>query len=111
MTTLTATNIGHAGTDIPMTAAAAGGDLVPIANGVVFLVRNGGGTDCVVTLAVTATVDGLAVPNRTFTVNAGDLSAFPMMDLYRNAGDGYAHVTYSQVTTVTVGVVASLDVR
>jgi hypothetical protein len=109
--TLTATNIGHAGTDIPLTAAAGGGDLVPIGNGIVFLVRNGGGSDCTVTLAVVATVDGLVVPSRTFAVNAGDMAAFPMLDIYRNVADGMCHVTYSQVTSVTVGCVASLDVR
>lgn len=111
MATLTPVNIAHGGTDIPMTAASVGGDLIPIQPGVVLLVRNGGGTDCVVTLAVVATVDQLVVPNRTFTVNAGDMSGFPMLDIYRNVGDGMCHVTYSQVGTVTVGVVASLDVR
>jgi hypothetical protein len=109
MATLTPTNIGHPGADVVTQAAAGGGDLAPVGDHTYLLIRNGGGSDCVVTLTVVANVDGLTVPNRTFTVNASDISMIPMLGIYKNAGDGMCHIGYSQVTSVVVGAVIVPD--
>lgn len=101
MATLTQALVSHAGTQVPFTAAGASGDLVP--TGTTLLVTNGAGSPVTVTLAVTATQDGLTLSNRTVNVPAGQTFAIPIVDsLYRNASDGYCHVTYSSNTSVTV---------
>ncbi len=86
------------------TAAAAGGDSVS-ANGRVFLVvKNGGAGSVTVTATSTATVAGLAVADPTFAVAAGAEKWLGPFDgsVFGNAS-GNVDITYSGVTTVTVG--------
>lgn len=68
-------------------------------------VKNGSGGSVTVTIPSTATVDGLAVPNRTVTVAAGAdrLVALGAGAAHKQTG-GVTYVDYSAVTSVTVAV-------
>lgn len=65
-------------------------------------VKNTGGGSCTVTIAIPATVDGIAATNRTVTVAAttGDRLIGPFPTLY-NQTDGSINVDYSTGTGVT----------
>lgn len=105
MATLTTQNIGNAGITPAYVAAAAGGDKVVPGEGTYIHVKNGGGSSINVTLATPATVDGsLAVGDRVVAVAAGAEAKIAVPDtLYRDPADGLAAITYSAVTTVTIG--------
>ncbi len=104
MATLAIQTISKAGIVPSLGAAAGGGD--EFANdGETFLwVNNGGGGNITVTLVTQATVDGLAVADRTVTVNAGQQKFIGDLEkaIY-NDTNGRVQVTYSGVTSVTVG--------
>ena len=65
-------------------------------------VKNTGGGSCTVTVAISATVDGIAATNRTVTVAAttGDRLIGPFPSVY-NQTDGSINVDYSTGTGVT----------
>lgn len=67
-------------------------------------VVNGGGASITVTIAVPYTVDGSAVTPPTVTVPAGARRLIGKLDttIYNN-GSNQVNVTYSGVTSVTVG--------
>ncbi len=70
-----------------------------------FHVKNGA-IDCVITVAVAKTVDGMAVTPRTVTCTANEerfIGPFPT-DIYNDA-DGHVNVTYDDVTNVTVAAI------
>jgi hypothetical protein len=98
--------IAHAGTDVTFAAATGGGDHIGTGPGVLFLVKNGGGSAITVTLATPNNIDGLAIADRTVSVGAGVTTAIPIAtDLYSDPADAQCHVTYSGVTSVTIAVV------
>lgn len=105
MATLTAQTISRAGLE-PVLAAAdvAGDDFVN--TGLEFVeVVNGSGSDVTVTLDIQSTVDGQAVTDRTVTVTAGErriIGPFPTGTY--NDSEGKMNISYSAVTSVTVGV-------
>jgi hypothetical protein len=89
-----------------LVAAAGGGDDCATGAGVLLIVNNGSGSPITVTLATPQTVDGdLDVEDRAIAVAAGAEAAIPVTDRYRNPSTGRCAVTYSDVTTVTVGVI------
>lgn len=106
MATLSKQVAGTSGLAVTLSAASGGGDLCPTGKGVFLLVKNGDGSSHTVTLATPDTVDGLAVADRVVTVAAGATEVIPLPDdLYRDT-DGFAHLTYSAVTSVTVACVS-----
>jgi hypothetical protein len=107
MASLTPAVISRTGTLQSLAAASAGGDNLATNTGKEFLlVANGGGAPITVTLAFAATtlVDGQAPANKTVVVTNGTtklIGAFPP-GLY-NDTNGTVAITYSAVTSVTVG--------
>jgi hypothetical protein len=85
-----------------LAAAAGGGDTCPAGDGVFLEVNNGGGSSVTVTLATPGTVDGLAIADRTATIPAGERWKIPVPRLFAKV-DGQCDITYSGVTSVTVG--------
>ncbi|HEY5834980.1 hypothetical protein [Streptomyces sp.] len=105
MATLTANSIASGGTLNNPVAASAGGDKVqPVGDRVFIEVTNGGGSSITVTVPSYATVRGQAAADRTVTIAASATKKIPIYaDLNTNPADGLASITYSGVTTVTVG--------
>lgn len=104
MATLSAATIDVAGITTTLAAAAAGGDLAPVGSGLFLIVKNGDATSKTVTLATPGLLPtGDAYPDKAYTVAAGAQVLIPLLPLYRDPADGYAHITYSAVTQVTVG--------
>jgi hypothetical protein len=82
-------------------AASAGGDRVY--PGSVLHVKNGNGSDTVLTLVTPAVVDNtLAVADRTYTITAGTqpFLVVPRNEAYRDA-DGLVAITWSVTASVT----------
>jgi hypothetical protein len=105
MATLATQSIVTAGLTPAFVAAAGGGDKCLPGAGTYLHVKNGGGSPVTVTLVTPATVDTLAVGDRAIVVAAGAEAKIAVPDtLYRNPTDGLADITYSGVTSVTVGV-------
>lgn len=86
-----------------LAAAAVGGDTAEITPGAFFVLNNGSGGTITATFATPGTVNGLAIAEATMAVLAGDIGIMPMSSVFRQS-TGRANVTYSGVTSVTVGV-------
>lgn len=98
--------ITRAGLASTFTAAAAGGDTFTPDHEVYLYVANEGGGSITVTVATPGLYRGLAVADNVVTVPAGThrmLGPYPP-EHFADPTDGLADVTYSGVTTVTVGV-------
>lgn len=89
-------------------AAAGGGDTFVNNGREYFHVKNGGGAPITVTFVTPGTVDGGAIADLTGSVAAGDTAIFgPFPPVNYNdtaAVGGIMSVTYSGVTSVSVGV-------
>ncbi|MFI6334133.1 hypothetical protein [Streptomyces sp. NPDC050535] len=83
------------------TAAAGGGDTVPVGPGRFLYVNNGSGGSITVTLATPGTVSGLAIADTAVAVAAGKHAIIPLANVFRGA-TGRAAITYSGVTSLTV---------
>jgi hypothetical protein len=112
MALLTVTELGQAGaeTAASLVAATLAGDQFPNDERTWFVVANGGGVNpCVVTIAKTrATADKygfgeLGVDDITFSVPIGDTYQVRVPVASHGDAAGRVSVTYSQVTSVTVG--------
>lgn len=86
-----------------LVAAAVGGDTAEIADGGFFVLNNGSAVTVTATFATPGTVKGLAIAEATMAVLAGKIGIMPLSSIFRQS-TGRANVTYSAVTTVTVGV-------
>lgn len=86
-----------------LAAAAVGGDTAEIRSGAFFVLNNGSGSTVTATFATPGTVSGLAIAEATMAVLAGDVGIMPLSNIFRQT-TGRANVTYSAVTSVTVGV-------
>jgi hypothetical protein len=64
--------------------------------------NNGSGAPITITLVTPGTVDGLAIADRAVIVPAGERWKIPVPRLFA-AADGQCSITYSGVTTLTVG--------
>lgn len=94
-----------------LVAATGGGDSFFMTGRDLLVVNNGGGGSITVTIStvVAAVPDNFGVTNaahdKAFTVGAGKLAILGPFSLFRfKDANGNAQVTYSGVTTVTVGV-------
>ena len=105
MAVLTAVTVSRSGVTFTPVSAAGGGDSFANAGQQIFYCKNAGVSSVNVTFAVTATVDGLAATNRVVAVAAGAerlIGPFPTGTY--NDVNGNVQITYSGVTSVTVGV-------
>ena len=107
MAVLTAQSIAAAGTTPSYAAAAGGGDTCVAPAGKSFVhVKNGSGGSITVTVASNATAGvGLAASNRAIAIPAGQERMIPIEDAaWINSSTGAVSLTYSGVTSLTVGV-------
>lgn len=109
MATLTTQKIARAGVAPTFAAAAVGGDRFTPGHYTYLEIKNAGGSPVTVTVAATAKVDNdIALANTTVSVPAttGDIKIgpFPPRDYLATDGSGLADITYSGVTSVTIGV-------
>lgn len=88
-----------------LVAAAAGGDKVKNTGKEFLVFKNDDGTDTTITFVTVATVDAQAVDDRTLVVPAGKVVyAGPFSKDVYNDAVGDLSMTYSKVTSLTVGV-------
>lgn len=90
-------------TGAALAAAASGGDTAEVGPGKFFVVLNGDASSKTVTIATAGTVSGLAIADGSYAVAAGDTCIIPLANVFRGS-TGRASITYSAVTSVTVGV-------
>lgn len=106
MATLTTQTIsvatGLLDTGAALAAAASGGDSAEVGPGKFLVVLNGDASSKTVTVSTPGTVSGLAVADATYVVATLDTCIIPLAEVFRGA-DGRAAITYSAVTSVTVG--------
>lgn len=113
MATLTTQTITAGGLSPAYAAAGGSGDKLKPGRTTFLHVKNGDVASMTVTLATPGTVDGLAIADRTVTVDAGDDQMIPVLDkdsmgrpLYGDPADsGLASVSYSATTSVTVAAI------
>ena len=87
-----------------LTAAAGGGDVFANDGQTYFVIKNGDGSDHTVTFGIQLTVDGITPTAAAQNVVAGHTRVFgPFPSGVYNNGSGQVAVTYSAVTSVTVG--------
>lgn len=108
MATLTVNTVSVAGLrdDNALVAAAGGGDKFLPSKDTFVRVNNAGGGSITVTFATSALHNGIAVADTGGSVTNAQsrlFGPFPAED-YANAADGLCDITYSGVTSVTVGV-------
>lgn len=83
-------------------AAAASGDTAKCGPGYALLVNNGSASPVDVTIAVPGnTIYGVAAPDKTISVPAGELWEIPLLDVYRDPADRSAHISWSATPSVT----------
>lgn len=105
MATLALQDISPDGDALTLSAAAGGGDSVPHDTRAFLWIKNGGGSPITATIVVPGTEYEQARPDIAVTVPAGaDRLVGPLVyDLADT--DGLIDVTYSGVTSVTVGAI------
>jgi hypothetical protein len=108
MATLATQTINRLGIAETLAAANAGGDAMECGSGMALKVTNGGGAPITVTLAIPAGASGYpdsAYTNTVVTVPAGASRWIGPVraEQYRDPTTGLCTITYSAVTTVTVG--------
>ena len=104
MATLTVQQLTSSGTGVTLTAAAAGGDAFANDGKTIFEVNNGGGSSMTVTLTSQNTCNQGGTHNGGGSVPAGAVRRYGPLDRGRfNDATGLVQVTYSAVTSVTVG--------
>lgn len=104
MATLAIQTIGITGATPAYVSAAGGGDKVVPGQGSFIHVKNGSGGSITVTIATPELVDGdLAVADRAVAVAGGAEAMISIPGRYAAPSDGLAAVTYSAVTSLTIG--------
>jgi len=107
MAALTTTTISVASGTLDLgaalVAATSGGDTTEVGPGKFLAILNSDASSKTVTLDTPGTVSGLAIAQGTYVVAAGKTCIVPLANVFRGA-TGRASVTYSAVTSVTVGV-------
>lgn len=105
MAVLVAQSIVRAGLTPAFASAAGGGDEFVNTGNEYIEVINGDASSKTVTVVTPGTVDGLGITDRTVTIPAGErrkIGPFPT-GTYNNASSK-VQITYSAVTSVTIGV-------
>lgn len=94
---------GGIGLEDSAVAAASLGDTAPTGPGRFLYVKNGDASSKTVTVATPGSVSGLAIPDVAVVITAGESAVLPLASVFRGTS-GRASITYSAVTSVTVGV-------
>lgn len=105
MATLSVQTINRDGLEATYSACAGGGDEFANAGDEFIHIKNGSGGDITLTIVTQATVDGQAVGDRTVVITAGEerlIGPFPTGTY--NDGAGKVQLTYSGVTSLTIGI-------
>lgn len=109
MAALSAQQITEAGVTPTFAAAAGGGDTAPVGDKTFLVVKNGGGSSITVTLAAfpNTSAFGTTIPDPTVTVaNGSEKWIGPLRGAsYADPSTGRCAISYSAVTSVTVGVI------
>lgn len=84
--------------------AGAGGDRFTPNDRTFLRINNGSASPITATLVTPGTLDGLAIADRAVTVPATSTRDVPLGVTAYRSSDGLGDVTYTAVTTVTVGV-------
>lgn len=104
MALLTVTKITRSGVLESLVAASSTGDQFPNDGKVFLVVRNGGAAAITVTVDATSSVKGVPFQDVQFSVAAGETRfAGPWPPEIFNDSNGRVNITYSSVTSVTVG--------
>lgn len=107
MADLVTQKITRAGLTPSTVAAAGGGDKFVPDDDVFLSFANGSGSPITVTIVTPGDVDGEPIADRTVSVPAGGtkyIGPFPKQIFANNADGGKCAITYSGVTSLTVGV-------
>lgn len=94
---------GRLDTVAALVAAAAGGDTTEVGPGKFLVVNNGDASSKTVTISTPGTASGFDISDGSYVVAAGKVCIIPLSSVFRG-GSGRSAVTYSAVTSVTVGV-------
>lgn len=107
MATLATQKISRAGLTPSFAAATVSGDKFTPSSTTYLHVKNGGGSSITVTVDATETIDGdLALTDVAVAVGAGaeaKIGPFQPQAFLDTSGDGLASISYSGVTSVTIG--------
>lgn len=103
MATITPQTISAGGTALTLAAATAGGDSVANAKGATLVVKNGDAASKTVTFTGVVPCSQGSTHNVAVTVAAGAEEHIPVPSQSVDPSTGNAAVTYSAVTSVTVG--------
>jgi hypothetical protein len=106
MAVLVAQSVVRAGVKPVYVAAAEAGDSFANTGDEFIHIKNGAGDPYVVTIATPATVDGLAVADRTVSIPAGEermIGPFPS-NTY-NDSTGKVQLTYDGIVSVTIAII------
>jgi hypothetical protein len=108
MATLATQTVNRAGVNQTLSAANGGGDAMAVGSGMFLRAKNASGGNITVTIAIPAGASGY--PNVAYTSTAvvvplttGDMLIGPISSLYADPTTGLATITYSGVTSLTVG--------
>lgn len=105
MALLTTQQVPIDGLNPVLTAAAGGGDTFRPQPSSWVVVKNGGGASITATFVVPGSLEtGDAYPDKAITVTNGQERWVPADDVFTDKATGLGSITYSGVTTVTVGV-------
>lgn len=95
------------GTTLTMAAAGASGDTIPVSGNGCLIVHNGDAAPKTVTVVVPGSQYGQARPDITKVIAAGGYAVFgPFPSDLGDPTDRLVDVTYSAVTSVTVGAIS-----
>lgn len=106
MALLSTTAVTYAGVTPTLAAAAGGGDTFTPGPNLFLFVTNGGGSPITVTVVTPGTARGQAISDLSVSVTNGQsrLIRISPADFFADPSTGVGNITYSGVTSVTVGV-------
>lgn len=106
MALLATQSVGYAGVQPSLAAATGGGDTFTPGPNLFLYVNNGGGSSITVTVVTPGTVRGQAVSDLSVSVVNGTARFIRISpaDFFMDPATGLGAISYSGVTTVTVGV-------
>lgn len=110
MAQLSVQEIDRDGLNPTLSAAAGGGDSWANTGKEFIYINNGDASPVTLTIVTQQTVDGQAVADRTVTIPAGEfrlVGPFPVGTY--NDGNNLCQLTYSGVTSLTLGIVKLAD--
>lgn len=107
MATITKTDRSRAANPVSFASASGGGDEFVNTGKEILMVShtNGGGSTVTLTIATSATVDGLAVADRTVAIGAGEFHVLGPFDKQQyNDGNGKVQLSWSSETDIEIAV-------